>query len=147
MNNLTGRIKGLNTIQMGFPGSACRCRRETLGQEGNGNPLQYSCLENPMDRGGCGLQSMESQRIRYNWITEHRPYKYKFEFWLCQLPLLVFSLSVLASWVCYNGISDWTAYEKNKNDFSYLGGLESEVRVEPSQVANYHFLLVPSSGR
>ena len=20
--------------------------------EGNGNPLQYSCLENPMDRGG-----------------------------------------------------------------------------------------------
>ena len=22
-----------------------------LGREGNGNPLQYSCLENPMDRG------------------------------------------------------------------------------------------------
>ena len=21
--------------------------------EGNGNPLQYSCLGNPMDRGGC----------------------------------------------------------------------------------------------
>ena len=21
---------------------------------GNGNPLQYSCLENPMDRGACG---------------------------------------------------------------------------------------------
>ena len=21
-------------------------------EEGNGNPLQYSCLENPMDRGG-----------------------------------------------------------------------------------------------
>ena len=21
-------------------------------REGNGNPLQYSCLENPMDRGG-----------------------------------------------------------------------------------------------
>ena len=21
-------------------------------KEGNGNPLQYSCLENPMDRGG-----------------------------------------------------------------------------------------------
>ena len=29
--------------------------------EGNGNPLQYSCLENPMDRGACGLQSMGSQ--------------------------------------------------------------------------------------
>ena len=22
-------------------------------EEGNGNPLQYSCLENPMDRGTC----------------------------------------------------------------------------------------------
>ena len=26
--------------------------------EGNGNPLQYSCLGNPMDREACGLQSM-----------------------------------------------------------------------------------------
>ena len=32
--------------------------------EGNGNPLQYFCLENPMDR---GLQSMGSQK---NW-TQH----------------------------------------------------------------------------
>ena len=30
--------------------------------EGNGNPLQYSCLENPTDRGACGLQSMGSQQ-------------------------------------------------------------------------------------
>ena len=29
--------------------------------EGNGNPLQYSCLGNPMDRGAGGLQSMGSQ--------------------------------------------------------------------------------------
>ena len=26
--------------------------------EGNGNLFQYSCLENPMDRGPGGLQSM-----------------------------------------------------------------------------------------
>ena len=41
--------------------SACQCRRTRdpgsvpeLGRspgEGNGNPLQYSCLENPKDRG------------------------------------------------------------------------------------------------
>ena len=30
-------------------------------EEGNGNPLQYSCLENSMDRGTCVLQSWESQ--------------------------------------------------------------------------------------
>ena len=29
--------------------------------EGNGNPLQYSCLENSMDRGASRLGSMESQ--------------------------------------------------------------------------------------
>ena len=26
-------------------------RKEMAGGEGNGNPLQYSCLGNPMDRG------------------------------------------------------------------------------------------------
>ena len=34
--------------------------------EGNGNLFQYSCLENPMDRGAGGLQSRGSQRVRYN---------------------------------------------------------------------------------
>ena len=34
---------------------------ESSPGEGNGNPLQYSCLENPMDRGACRLQSMGSQ--------------------------------------------------------------------------------------
>ena len=29
--------------------------------EGNGNPLQYSYLENPLGRGACRLQSMGSQ--------------------------------------------------------------------------------------
>ena len=33
------------------PGSIPRLQR-SLG-EGNGNPLQYSCLENPMDRRAC----------------------------------------------------------------------------------------------
>ena len=38
--------------------------------EGNGNPLQYSCLENPMDRGACcRLLSMGSQRIGHDGAT------------------------------------------------------------------------------
>ena len=49
---------------MGFPGgsvvkkSACQCKRckfnawvGKIPWRGNGNPLQYSCLENPMGRG------------------------------------------------------------------------------------------------
>ena len=35
--------------------------------EGNGNPLQYSCLENPMDGGAwCRLLSMGLQRVRHD---------------------------------------------------------------------------------
>ena len=32
-------------------------------REGNGNPLQYSCLENPMDRGAWRAQYMGSQTV------------------------------------------------------------------------------------
>ena len=51
---------------LGFPGGSdgkeSSCNAGNLGLiselgrspgEGNGNPLQYSCLENPMDRGDC----------------------------------------------------------------------------------------------
>ena len=31
---------------------------------GHGNPLQYSCLENSMDRGAGRLQSIGSERVR-----------------------------------------------------------------------------------
>ena len=36
--------------------------------EGNGNPLQYSCLENPIEEPG-GLQSTGSQRVGHDWVT------------------------------------------------------------------------------
>ena len=45
---------------------------QSLGQEdspgeGNGYPLQYSCLENSMDRGGWwATQSVGSQRVRHD---------------------------------------------------------------------------------
>ena len=37
--------------------------------EENGNPLQYSCLENPTDREACRLKSMGSQKVGQNWAT------------------------------------------------------------------------------
>ena len=49
--------------------SACQCRRHGfypwVGRFpgwGNGNPLQFSWLENPIDREACGLPSMGSQK-------------------------------------------------------------------------------------
>ena len=35
--------------------------------EGNGNPLQCSCLENPRDGEPGGLPSMGSHRVRHDW--------------------------------------------------------------------------------
>ena len=38
---------------------------ENLSREGNGTPLQYSCLENPMEEPG-RLQSMGLLRVRHD---------------------------------------------------------------------------------
>ena len=62
---------GSNPSTQGFPGSSddkdYDCNAGDPGSiprsgrspgEGSGYPLQYSCLENPMGRGACELQSM-----------------------------------------------------------------------------------------
>ena len=76
---------------MGFPGGSevkvPVCNAGDLGLipgsgrfpgEGNGNPLQYSCLENPMDRGAW-------------WATVHGVTK-------CRTRLSDFSHSLTHSW-------------------------------------------------
>ena len=40
-----------------------------LSGEGNGNPLQYSCLENSTDRGAWQAALHGSQRVRHDWVT------------------------------------------------------------------------------
>ena len=77
--------KELPPRHWGFPGglvvkeSACQCRklgfdflvRKAPG-EGNGNPLQDSCLGNPMGTELGRLQSIGSQSVRYNLVLiEH----------------------------------------------------------------------------
>ena len=58
--------------------STCQCRRHrrlevwSLGLEdspweGNGNPLQYSCLENPVDRVAWWDTVQVSPRVRHDW--------------------------------------------------------------------------------
>ena len=37
--------------------------------EGNGTPLQYSCLENPWTEEPGGLQSMGLRKVGHNWAT------------------------------------------------------------------------------
>ena len=70
-------------ILMGFPGgsvskvSACsagQCLIPGLGRSpggGCGNPLQYSCLENPRDRGAWRSTSWDRKNSDINETTEH----------------------------------------------------------------------------
>ena len=38
---------------------------------GNDKPLEYSCLENPMDRGSWWATVVGSQKVRHNSATEY----------------------------------------------------------------------------
>ena len=40
--------------------------------EGNGNPFQYSCLENPMDRGAWQATVHGIARVRHDLATKQR---------------------------------------------------------------------------
>ena len=46
---------------------------------GSGNPLQYSCLENPMDRGTWRVWFIDLQKVQHNWsnLAQHITYLYK----------------------------------------------------------------------
>ena len=59
-------IKNLpaNAEEAGDVGSIPRSGRST--GEGNSNPLQYSCLENSMDKETGGLESIGPQRVGQN---------------------------------------------------------------------------------
>ena len=57
---------------MGSIPDSGRCPRE-----GNGNPLQYSCLGNPWTEEPSWLQSMGSQRTRDNLVMKPPPHYYQ----------------------------------------------------------------------
>ena len=60
---------------------------------GNGNPFQYSCLENPTEEPG-RLQSMGSQRVEHDQVTTHSTALTHFTFntYLLNFALIVFFL-------------------------------------------------------
>ena len=74
------------TPMRGFPhssvGKESACNAGDLGsipglgrspEEGNGNALQYSCLENPMDRGALQATVHRVARVRHDLAT--KPYR------------------------------------------------------------------------
>ena len=67
-------------LNLGFPGGSVgkesSCNERYPGSipgsgrssgEGNGNPLHYSCLKNPMDRGAWWAKSIGLRRVGHKW--------------------------------------------------------------------------------
>ena len=75
---MSGGVNAMNTSLLGFPcGSDGKASAYNAGDldsipglgrspgERNGNPLQYSCLENPMDRGAWQAMVYGVTRVRH----------------------------------------------------------------------------------
>ena len=90
-----------NRVDMGYPGgsdgekSTCNAWNPGLipmlggsSGEGNGYPLQYSCLENPMDRGAWWATVHGSQRVVCDWMAN-----------TFTLSELVYSVSGVQQWL------------------------------------------------
>ena len=62
---LSGKESACDAGDTGDTGSIPGSGRSS--EEGNGNPLQYSCMENYTDSKPDGLQSIGLQRVGYNF--------------------------------------------------------------------------------
>ena len=105
---------------MGLPSSSCgKESAHTVGdlglvpgsgrfiREGNGYPLQYSCLENPMDRGAWWTAVHGSQRVEHDWVNKMllkliSPYSFSF-FWFILKIFILFPFL----WCTALGCSPW----------------------------------------
>ena len=65
LNKIHLYLKPFPTRKLLTPMASLVSHFKNLG-EGNGTPLQYSCLENPWTEEPGRLQSMGSLRVRYN---------------------------------------------------------------------------------
>ena len=51
------------------------------------NPLQYPCLENPMDRGAWWGQFMGQQTVGHNWATNTQTHRHRHTHTMCRVSL------------------------------------------------------------
>ena len=72
---LTANVSERRQSFEGFSGgdtASCTTSKWSLGMQGgkgNGNPLQYSCLENSMDRGAWWAHGVTQSRTRLKWLS------------------------------------------------------------------------------
>ena len=110
----------LGFLVSGFPGgsvvkNACNAGDPELGrtpEEGNGYPLQYSCLEKPMDRGS-RWATVHGAAKRHNWATFLPPPP--MPYWSLVLP------PEFESWPCHLlAVCLWPSFLISVLQFHYL---------------------------
>ena len=62
-----GRLQSMGSLRVGHDWTTSLSLSLSCIGEGNGNPLQCSCLENPRTGEPGGLPSMGSHRVRHDW--------------------------------------------------------------------------------
>ena len=65
---------------------------------GHGNPLQYSCLENPWDRGAWQLESIGSHRVKHNSSNLARTQSVAVKL------TIKYSIKILSPWILTNNM-------------------------------------------
>ena len=88
--------------------------------EGNGNPLQYSCLENPMDRGASQATVHGVARVRHDLVTQWQQAAFYYNF--RRQPHVCLhvcgSLSLLRHWMSLQGLPwDFMPSPPHPNNF------------------------------
>ena len=83
--------------------------------EGHGNPLQYSCLENPMDKGPGRLQSMGSWGVGHDWATSLLLFTFM-HWWRKWKPTPVFLLGESQRWRILVGCHLWSCTKLDTNE-------------------------------
>ena len=119
---------------MGFPGSsdgkASACNAGDLGSipgsgrfpgEGNGNPLQDSCLGNSMDTGAWQLQSMGSQRIRLFYYSHSTGCEVICHDFICIFPDDKWCHQSIFLWYSRLSVTEATVHHRAKRNMADLG--------------------------
>ena len=111
-------------------------------REGNGTPLQYSCLENPWTEEPGGLQSMGSLRVRYDWATSLS--LFTFMHWRRKWqPTPVFLPGESQGWwslvgFCLWGRTDWPhSHGHDWSDLAEAAAVILKAQPPPAAVANF----------
>ena len=91
---------------------------------GHGNPLQYSWLENPMDRGVWWGYSPWGCRVGHNWATKHSTGLFLTQFYHCIVYMGWKRALKLVFWFIY----PWAnAFEDDEDNCAYLRTLVIEL--------------------